>query len=62
MIYSLAWSELYQVIATVFRKFDMRLYETTESRNVKIVRDLSIAMMEPRSKGIRVKIVQEHTS
>ncbi|KAK5121539.1 hypothetical protein LTR85_005372 [Meristemomyces frigidus] len=56
---NLAWSELYQTIAILFRKFDLRLYDTVESRDVEIVRDFSIAGMDPSSRGIRVKVVEE---
>jgi len=40
----------------------MKLYDTTEIRDVEIVRDCSIAMMDPSTKGIQVKVIEELTS
>ncbi|KAK5135280.1 hypothetical protein LTR08_005383 [Meristemomyces frigidus] len=59
---NLAWSELYQTIAILFRRFDLSLHDTIESRDIEIVRDFSIAGMDPSSKGIRIKVVEELTS
>lgn len=51
--------ELYLTVATVFRKFDRRLHDTTEARDVAVVRDCSIGMMDETSQGIRVQVVDE---
>ena len=37
----------------------MILYDSTESRDIRIVRDFSIAGMDPSSTGIRTKVVEE---
>nr|UVI58166.1 cytochrome P450 monooxygenase [Aspergillus subramanianii] len=52
---NLAFAELYMAIATVFRTFDMELYETTEE-DVKLHSDMMLPHAKPGSKGVRVII------
>nr|OQO29273.1 hypothetical protein B0A51_07518 [Rachicladosporium sp. CCFEE 5018] len=53
---NLAWSELYLTLATLFRRFELELHSTTYARDVKVIGDCAIALMNSTSKGIRVKI------
>lgn len=59
---SLALAELYIVIASVFRRFDMELYDTVRERDVDAVRDCFIGETSPESRGVRVKIVEAYRS
>ncbi|KAF2722011.1 cytochrome P450 [Polychaeton citri CBS 116435] len=56
---NLAFSELFMTIATVFRRFEMELYDTQLDRDVLTTRDASIGMMATESVGVRVKIIAE---
>lgn len=56
---SLAWAEMYIVLACVFRRRNFELFETTRSRDIDIVRDCFIGEVEPSSQGIRVKHHEE---
>jgi hypothetical protein len=51
-IHSLAYAEIYLTIGTIFRRFDLELYETTID-DVKIERDFFVAAPSLSSKGIR---------
>lgn len=42
-------------VATIFREFDMKLYETTED-DVRIVRDMFNGHPRKESQGVRVMI------
>ena len=53
---NLAYAELYQTLAAVFRRFDMKLYQTTR-RDVDIAHDLLSGTPALDSKGVRVTIV-----
>lgn len=50
---NLAWAELYLATATVFRRFDMELYETSRN-DVDIARDCFASQPVKGSKGVRV--------
>ncbi|KAL5376808.1 hypothetical protein DPSP01_010219 [Paraphaeosphaeria sporulosa] len=50
---NLATAEIYLTLATVFRRFDMELYETT-GRDAEIVHDFFIPHGHQDSKGVRV--------
>jgi len=52
---SFALAELYIVIACVFRRFDLELYDTIRERDVDVVRDYFIGEVSPETCGIRVK-------
>jgi hypothetical protein len=56
---SLALTELYIVIACLFRRFDLELYDTIRERDIDIVRDCFIGEPSPQSKGVRVKVTQD---
>lgn len=53
---NLAWSELYLVIATVFHKYELRLWDTVRTRDVDTSRDLFMGRPSKESKGIRVRL------
>jgi hypothetical protein len=57
---SLALTELYIVIACLFRRFDLELYDTIRERDIDIVRDCFIGEPSPQSKGVRVTVTQDH--
>ena len=50
-----AWS--YLALATIFRRYDMTLFKTTEV-NVKTVRDCFNAQTVPGYNNIRVKVLK----
>jgi cytochrome P450 len=50
---NLATAEIYLTLATMFRRFDMELYETTD-RDAEIVSDFFIPHGHPDSKGVRI--------
>lgn len=56
--YSLALAELYITIASLFRRKEFTLHETTWDRDVHIVRDCFIGEPSPESKGIRIKYAE----
>ena len=58
---NLAMAEIYMTLAYVFRRFDFELFDTIASRDVEIVRDNFIGMVDGRSQGIRVKVVGDRT-
>jgi cytochrome P450 len=50
---NLATAEIYLTLATVFRRYNMELYETTE-RDAEIVHDFFIPHGHQDSKGVRI--------
>lgn len=54
---SFALAELYIVIASLFRRFDLQLVDTVRERDVDAVRDCFIGEPSPHSHGVRVKIL-----
>lgn len=50
---NLATAEIYMTLATVFRRYDLELYETTAS-DVEVVHDFFIPHCRADSKGVRV--------
>lgn len=50
---NLATAEIYLTLATVFRRFDMELYQTT-ARDVEVVHDFFIPHGHADSKGVRI--------
>lgn len=50
---NLAYAEITIALATLFRKFDLELYETTYE-DVRIIRDLIAPDVSRQSKGVRV--------
>lgn len=55
-INSIAWSEIFQTIAHIFRRFEFALHDTNEDRDVTVLRDCSIGLLHPQSVGVRVKV------
>lgn len=51
----LAMAELYLVLGTMFRRFDMDLYHTVKEDDVDVARDCFIGEPKVSSLGIRVK-------
>lgn len=52
---SLAYAELYLTAATVFRRFEIELFETT-IKNIEIAHDFFVAAPSLDSKGVRAVI------
>ncbi|CZR56606.1 related to cytochrome P450 CYP3/CYP5/CYP6/CYP9 subfamilies [Phialocephala subalpina] len=55
---NLAYAELFLTIATIFRRFEMELFETDES-DVKIEHDYFAPVPKHDSKGVRIRVVKE---
>jgi cytochrome P450 len=55
---NLANAELYKVTATIFRRFEFELYETT-TRDVTITWDAFVGQFPLDSKGVRARVVAE---
>ena len=56
LIHSLAWMELFKVVGTIMRKFQLELYET-DVTDVLLGHDFFLPSPRLDSKGIRVKVV-----
>jgi len=52
----LAYAELYIGLAIVFRRLEMKLFETTE-RDVEMYSDQFVPLPHPDSKGVRVLVL-----
>lgn len=52
-----AWAEMVIAFATIIRRFDLELYDTTRERDVDYVGDFFLGAHHPESPGIRVKVV-----
>ena len=48
-------AELYIVLATIFRRFDLELHDTVRERDIDVVRDSFLGEPSFESKGVRVK-------
>ena len=55
---NLATAELHVVAATIVRRFQFELFETTRE-DVEIVFDAFVGQLRPESEGVRVKVVGE---
>ncbi|KAF2100056.1 putative cytochrome P450 [Rhizodiscina lignyota] len=55
---NLAWAELYMTLGTVFRRFDMKLYQTN-LEDVEVVHDFFNGLPKDGAKGLRVLIAQK---
>ena len=53
---NLAHAEIVIVLASLFRRFELTLYETTYERDVQVVRDVIAPDVSKESQGIRVLI------
>ncbi|GKZ51952.1 hypothetical protein AbraIFM66951_008471 [Aspergillus brasiliensis] len=56
---NMTWAWLYLVLGTLLRKFEMRLYDTTE-RNIEVVRDKFLAQTERGMNRIQIKVLGEY--
>jgi hypothetical protein len=56
--YSFAMTELHITLATIFRRFDFELFETTRAQEIDTARDCFLAETVPGSVGVRVKVVK----
>ena len=54
---SLALAELYIILACLFRRFDIELYDTTRERDIDMKSDFLVGETSPESLGVRVKAV-----
>ena len=54
---SFALAELYIIIACLFRRFDLELYDTIRERDIDFARDCLVGMPSPESVGVRIKVV-----
>lgn len=57
--HSLAYAEMYLTIGTLFRQFNLELFETVRERDVDVVGDYFIGMSDDNSPGIRARVVSE---
>ena len=60
-LHSLALAELYITIASVFRRQQLTLHDTTWERDVHIIRDCFIGEPSPDSVGVRIKYAETST-
>ena len=54
MILSLAKAELYIAIATIFRRYDMELYDTIRERDINLAYDGFLPQPSRGNKGVRI--------
>lgn len=59
MAFSLAFAELSLAIAKIFRRFEFELNDTIEERDVLVIGDCNLAMVDYRPVGIRARVVKE---
>jgi hypothetical protein len=55
---SLAYSELFLVLAALFRRFDLELFET-DVEDVRVLRDKFVGMAGKGSQGVRIIVKGE---
>lgn len=53
--YSLAMAQIYIILASLFRRYDLELHETIRERDLDIVRDCFLGEVRSDTKGIRVR-------
>jgi hypothetical protein len=51
-------TELHITLATIFRRFELELYETTREKEIDAARDCFLAEMVPGAVGVRVKVTK----
>ena len=56
---SLAWAEMYILVANMFGRFDFELYDMDYDRDLKHTRDCFIGVPSKASRGLRVKVLRE---
>ncbi|PVI05615.1 putative flavonoid 3-hydroxylase [Periconia macrospinosa] len=52
----LAMTEIYMILATIIRRFDLELHDTIRERDIDIVRDSFLGEPSLESKGVRVRL------
>ncbi len=45
-------------LAAVFRRFELDLVDTSYERDVKIVRDCFIGEVDPRTEGVKIRVIR----
>ena len=56
---SLAYAELFLAVAAIFSRFDLEMYDTTEERDIRVVRDYNFGMADASSPGVQARIAKE---
>jgi cytochrome P450 len=57
--YNFATTMMLMTLAGVFRRFELELVDTIYERDVKIVRDCFIGEVDPKTKGVKIRVVEE---
>ncbi|KAF2653981.1 cytochrome P450 [Lophiostoma macrostomum CBS 122681] len=55
--WNMAMAEMYMTIATIFRRFDLELYDTVRERDIDLVRDCFLQEPSFDAKGVGVQLV-----
>ena len=58
-LHSLAMAELHLTIATLFRRFELELFDTYRERDIDNVRDFFLGEPHPDTRGVRVRVLRE---
>lgn len=46
-------------LSAVFRRFELELVDTIYERDVKIVRDCFIGETDPKTQGVKIRVIKE---
>jgi cytochrome P450 len=57
--YNFATTMMLLTLASVFRRFELELVDTIYERDVKIVRDCFIGEVDPKTKGVKIRVLKE---
>jgi cytochrome P450 len=57
--YNFATTMMLMTLAAVFRRFDVELVDTVYERDVKIIRDCFIGEVDPKTKGVNIRVLAE---
>jgi cytochrome P450 len=55
--YNFATTMMLMTLAAVFRRFELELVDTTYERDVKIVRDCFIGEVDPKTTGVKIRVL-----
>ena len=58
--YSFAWAEMCLVLAAIFRRYELQLYNTDRKRDIDYKYDCFLGEPGGDSKGVRVKIIKRY--
>lgn len=58
----LAHANMFIILATLFRRFEMQVVDTVQERDVDIVRDYFVSKPSRKGKGVSLRIVRERAS